>query len=71
MDCQKPTSETEKRKDSANKIILLRVGYDEIYLRKVVKGAGGRWNREKQAWELPCEHVRRLGLENRMVLENG
>lgn len=53
-----------------NKIILLRIGYKELYLRRVVKGAGGRWNREKQAWELPYEQVRSLGLEKRMMVKN-
>jgi len=55
----------------ANKIIFLRISYYEVYLRKVVKEAGGRWNRQKKVWELPFEQVRQLGLEERIVLENG
>jgi len=50
-----------------NKIILLRIHLDELHLRNVVKGAGGRWNREKQAWELPYGQAQQLGLENRMI----
>jgi hypothetical protein len=54
-----------------NKIVLLRIEYNEDHLRRLVKGAGGKWNREKQAWELPYGQVRSLGLENRMVMKNG
>jgi hypothetical protein len=53
-----------------NKIILLRIAYDEVHLGRIVKGAGGKWYREKQAWELPCGQVRSLVLENRIILEN-
>ena len=47
-----------------NKIMYLRIGYREKYLQNIVKGAGGRWNKQKQAWELAYKEVRLLGREN-------
>jgi hypothetical protein len=34
-----------------------------------VKEAGGRWNRKKQAWELPYGQIRALGFEKRIIQE--
>jgi len=51
--------------------VFLRIGYHEVQLSRVAKEAGVRWNPEKQAWELPYKQVRQLGLEKRIVLENG
>jgi hypothetical protein len=49
------------------KIMRLRIHYGEIALRNLVKAAGGKWNRERQAWELPYQEVLRLGLSERIV----
>jgi hypothetical protein len=51
----------------SNKIMHLRIRYDEIALRNLVKAAGGNWNRESQAWELPYQQVLRLGLSERII----
>jgi hypothetical protein len=45
----------------------LRIEYGEIGLRNLVKAAGGKWNREKQVWELPYQEVLRLGLVERII----
>jgi len=50
-----------------NKIMLVRVEYGEIEVARLVKSAGGRWNREKRGWELPYEQVKALGLQNRII----
>lgn len=50
-----------------NKIVGIRVDYDEIYFRKLAKAAGGKWNREKKLWELPYKSVVELGLEERLI----
>ncbi len=50
-----------------NKIVNLRVEYQETTLQRIVKGAGGRWNKEKQRWQLPYKEVVALGLKERMV----
>jgi hypothetical protein len=54
---------------SGNKIMPLKVGYEEIYIRKLVKQAGRKWNKDKRIWELPYRDTKELGLESRMVLE--
>jgi hypothetical protein len=50
-----------------NPIMHLRIQYDEITLRNLVKAAGGKWNPERKAWELPYQQVLRLGLAERIV----
>jgi hypothetical protein len=50
-----------------NQTTELRIEYGEIGLRNLVKAAGGKWNREKQVWELPYREVLRLGLIDRIV----
>jgi hypothetical protein len=51
----------------SNKITHLRIKYGEIALRNQVKTAGGKWNCEKQTWELPYPEVLKLGLSERIV----
>jgi hypothetical protein len=51
----------------SNEIMHLRIKYGEVALGKQVKAAGGKWNREKQAWELPYQEVLKLGLSERIV----
>jgi hypothetical protein len=48
----------------------LRIKYGEMALREQVKAAGGKWNREKQAWELSYQEVLRLGLAGRIIEAN-
>lgn len=40
--------EANSRRIPNNKIVYVRIKFDEIYLTKVVKGASGRWNKEKK-----------------------
>ena len=61
-----PWNADEKR-TPANKIIGLRVLYGETSLGKLVRAAGGRWNRKKQLWQLPYREAVNLGLEERIV----
>ena len=51
----------------ANKIIDLKIVYGETYLGRLVRAAGGRWNRKKKLWELPYSEAMALGLEDRIV----
>lgn len=53
-----------------NKIMHLRIKYGEAALRNLVKAAGGKWNSERQAWELPYQEVLRLGLSERIVTDH-
>ena len=51
----------------ANKIMFVRVVYGEIETARLIKSAGGRWNRKEKLWELPYREVKSLGLEDRLV----
>jgi hypothetical protein len=44
--------EPHKYKIPPNKIVHIKVDYNEIYTRKLVKSAGGHWDRDKKAWNL-------------------
>lgn len=50
-----------------NKKVALRIGFNETYLRKLAKCAGGKWDPEGKVWMVPLSEVRALGLENRIV----
>jgi len=59
--------EPNPQKIPLNKIMHLRIKYGEIALGKQVRAAGGKWNREKQAWELPYQETLKLGLAERII----
>jgi len=50
-----------------NKIMQLKVKHGEINMGKLIRVAGGRWNRKEKVWELPDSEVLALGLEDRIV----
>ena len=52
----------------ANKKVGIKVLYGEINIGKLVKAAGGYWNRKRKIWELPYKEAIALGLEERIVL---
>lgn len=54
-----------------DRVVGVRVGYEEEELRGRVKRAGGRWNRRRRVWELQYGLVVELGLEGRMVADEG
>ena len=43
---------------------ILRVDYSEVYLDRLVKAAGGLWNKEGGYWELPYREAVSIGLDN-------
>jgi hypothetical protein len=55
------------RKIPKSKIMNIRIAYDEVEQRKRVKAAGGKWDSNRQAWQLSYEKVIELGLSNRIV----
>jgi hypothetical protein len=55
------------RKNPPNKLIALRVAYHETYMRRLMREAGGRWDKDGKVWLLPLREVRNLGLEDRIV----
>jgi hypothetical protein len=48
-------------------IVLVRVAVQEIEIRRQVKGAGGVWNPDKQAWEVRYDVVVALGVTDRIM----
>jgi hypothetical protein len=50
-----------------NKIMQLKVKYGEVDVGRLIKSAGGRWDRKQSVWELPYQQVLALGLEDRIV----
>ena len=54
------------KKIPADKIMNIRLKYNEIEFRKQIIAAGGRWNAKSQLWELPYREVSRLGLADRI-----
>lgn len=52
---------------SQNKIVPIRVKYEENHIRKLVRHAGGKWNHKKKVWELTYGEVQNLGLTQRIV----
>ena len=56
-----------KRKPPRNKIVQITVAYGEVRVGKLVREAGGKWNRKARVWELSYGEVLDLGLEERLV----
>ena len=50
-----------------NKLMDIRIEYGERELAQQVKSLGGRWNRQRKAWELQYRIVQRLKLEDRII----
>lgn len=50
-----------------NKLILIRIGFNETGLRSLVKSAGGRWDQREKAWKLPYKEVVALGIEEKII----
>jgi hypothetical protein len=59
--------EPRQTKIVSKEITHLRIKYGEVALGRQVKAAGGKWNRDIQAWELPYQEVLKLGLSERIV----
>jgi len=50
-----------------NKIVKIKVGYDEVDLRQKIKTLGAEWNKAEKVWQLRFDIVRDLGLSERIV----
>lgn len=50
----------------ANAVVGVRVGLKEVALQRAVKQAGGKWNAQRQVWELRYDRAKELGLEGRI-----
>ena len=52
-----------------NKVMQIKINFEEIDLRKKVRSFGGRWNKENKVWELPYKYVKFLNLTKRIDVE--
>ena len=57
----------DESKPPMNKMMSIAVKYGEVDIGKMIRSAGGRWDRNNKVWELPYSEVLALGLENRIV----
>ena len=51
----------------ANKLVHVRIQYGEIKLGRLIKAAGGKWDRDQKVWILRYSEVKSLGLTHRMI----
>jgi len=49
-----------------NRMVLVRVAYNEADLRRQVKAQGGQWLNSKQRWRMPYRVAQELGLSDRV-----
>jgi len=59
--------EVNNKKIPKNKMIEIDLRFEETDLRRLVKNAGGRWNREKKVWEMAYGEILSLGLTKRII----
>ncbi|MFW5848114.1 MAG: hypothetical protein ACOCVF_04295 [bacterium] len=59
--------EQKPNKISWNKIMHLKVAYGETHIDRLIRAAGGKWNKENWYWELEYREVISLGLESRII----
>ena len=64
---RKPWKPYEKRMVPAHKIMPLRVKYGEIHIGRLIRQAGGVWNRARKVWELRYDQIQALGLTDRII----
>ncbi len=55
----------ERRKE--DEVVAIRVGLDEVELRRQVKAARGIWHQGRKVWLLPYAQAAAMGLEGRIV----
>lgn len=50
-----------------DKTVSVRIGFNELELRSLVKASGGYWNPKKKVWTLSYRAAHDLGLEQRIL----
>ncbi len=48
-------------------LVGLRVGLNEVGIQRIIKQAGGKWDRQKQVWKILSNRAITLGLTDRIV----
>ena len=60
MECSPITPQNED-------LVAIAITLAEITLQQQVKHRGGRWNPQRGLWEVRYDHVRALGLQDRII----
>ncbi len=50
-----------------DRIVGVKVGIEELEMRKKVKDAGGKWNQEQKVWEIKYKSAKELKITDRIV----
>ena len=58
---------TPARSQLKTQPVALRVGLEEIDIQQKIRNAGGKWNRQQQAWILEYGKVCELKLKGRII----
>jgi len=66
---RKPWNPDKKSRIPGHKTLKLRVRYGEIHLGRLVRQAGGVWDREEGVWRLRYDEIKSLGLTDRVIWE--
>lgn len=48
-------------------LVFVRIGYEEVELRRSAKQAGARWNDQRKLWQMALGPVYATGLDRRIV----
>ena len=57
----------ETRNGKAERIVGVRVGFNETQLRQQVRDSGATWDARARLWRMPLRAARQLGLLDRVV----
>ena len=57
----------EARSGKADRIVGVRVGFNETQLRQQVRDSGATWDARARLWRMPVRAARQLGLLDRVV----
>ena len=57
----------ETRNGKAERIVGVRVGFNETQLRQQVRDSGAKWDAPACLWRMPLRTAKRLGLLDRVV----
>jgi hypothetical protein len=55
------------RNGKAERIVGVRVGFNETQLRQQVRDSGAKWDAPARPWRMPLRAARQLGLLDRVV----
>ncbi len=58
---------TDTKRIPPNKIVGIKVTYQEKNIRKMIQDVGAKWDPVSRLWFLAYHHIESLGLEKRMI----